>query len=192
MEKEIWRDIEGYEGLYAVSNLGRVKSFRYGKETILKPTLSGKKYQYHKVGLWDSNREVKQIAVHKIIVLTFPEICGVWYKGCEIDHIDTNRFNNRADNLKVCTPKENHNNQLTIRHLSETMKAKPKEYFLERNAYKKKKVICTDTGEIFNSIKEAAEKTGAISEVITKICKHKKNQYGNEYKTSNGLHFEYV
>lgn len=41
---EIWVDIEGYKGLYQISNMGRVKSLKYGKERILKPTKDNKGY----------------------------------------------------------------------------------------------------------------------------------------------------
>ena len=37
--EEIWRDIEGYDGMYQVSNQGRVKSIKFGKERILRPEM---------------------------------------------------------------------------------------------------------------------------------------------------------
>ena len=84
---EIWRDIKGYEGLYQVSNLGRVKSIeRYisahngktdysyiHKEKILKNGMTTVGY-YH-VSLCDGN-SVKYHSVHRLVAFAFPEICG--------------------------------------------------------------------------------------------------------------------
>lgn len=56
---------------------------------------------------------------YRLIAKAFPEICGEWFDGCEVDHLDTNRENNSAFNLRVCTSKENHNNPLTKIHIKE-------------------------------------------------------------------------
>ena len=54
IEQEVWRDIIGYEGLYMVSSLGRVKSFHGGKERILKQTINK---GYLRVGLSKGKKE---------------------------------------------------------------------------------------------------------------------------------------
>ena len=61
-------------------------------------------------------------AIYVTIAKLFPEICGQWWKGCQVDHLDTNRNNNRADNLRCCTQSENMRNPLTRKHSSEAAK----------------------------------------------------------------------
>lgn len=59
--------------------------------------------------------------IHKVVARCFPEICGRWFKGCQVDHLDTDRHNNKATNLRVCTVKENANNPLTLQHKREAV-----------------------------------------------------------------------
>ena len=67
-EVEIWKDIEGYEGLYQVSDKGRVKSIRYGNERILKPRKDNDGYIY--VSLF-KNCEIYQYSVHRLVAKAF-------------------------------------------------------------------------------------------------------------------------
>ena len=104
---EEWRDIEGYEGLYQVSNEGRVKSVR--RNLILKPSnVRGYKYVTFSVG---QKRFTKKI--HRLVAEAFiPNPENKPY----IDHINTNKDDNRVENLRWCTPLENSRNPLTIEH----------------------------------------------------------------------------
>lgn len=61
----------------------------------------------------------KTYFVHIMVAWCFPEICGEWFDGCQVDHTNTISTDNRALNLKVCTPKENTNNPLTLLHKSQ-------------------------------------------------------------------------
>ena len=101
---EIWKDIEGYEGLYQVSNMGRVKSLDYkhtGKEKIMK--LFKNKKGYLQINL-SKNNEQKFFTVHRLVALAFiPNQLNKPF----IDHINTVKDDNRADNLRWCTAKEN-------------------------------------------------------------------------------------
>ncbi len=109
---EIWKDIEGYEGLYQVSNLGRVKRVTawdvntktyYEKEKIMMPTDNG--HGYLIVGL-RKNTERKNHYVHRLVATAFIDRKD----GCNyINHLDYNIKNNAADNLEWCTQKENVN-----------------------------------------------------------------------------------
>jgi hypothetical protein len=110
---EIWRDIKGYEGLYQVSNLGRVKRLQkavrnnnYGgmrivTEKILSATDNGNGYRI--VGLRkDGSR--KNHYVHRLVATAFIENPHEFHY---VNHLDRNRSNNVADNLEWCTQLDN-------------------------------------------------------------------------------------
>lgn len=112
--KEIWKDIEGYEGYYQVSNLGRVKSLfrqvkhsegniRNNHERILKNQHDGGGYPM--VGL-HKNSKTKAMKVHRLVMLAFKDNP---HNKPEVNHIDENKNNNRLDNLEWVTKKENEN-----------------------------------------------------------------------------------
>ena len=65
---EIWKDIEGYEGLYQVSNLGRVKSLKFNKIKILSQGISGSGYKI--VSLSKENQR-KIFLVHRLVAMVF-------------------------------------------------------------------------------------------------------------------------
>lgn len=106
---EIWKDIKGYEGLYQVSNLGRVKSVekidssgRLRKEKLRK--LQDNR-GYLEIVLRKSN-ETQQFSVHRLVYETF---VGEIPEGMQVNHINENKSDNRVDNLNLMTPKENSN-----------------------------------------------------------------------------------
>lgn len=111
MKTEIWRPVAGYEGLYEVSNLGRVRSLarrlkngHFWVEKILVPTFSN----YMRVQLCKDGISKRHL-VHRLVARAFPEICGRWFEGCVVHHMDCNPRNNAASNLKVCTQAYNCN-----------------------------------------------------------------------------------
>lgn len=109
---EIWKDIKGYEGLYQVSNLGRVKSLsrwtrgrnykkRLLKERILNTTKNPK--YYPKVTLC-KNKNKETFNVHNLVADSFlvKEDDSLF-----VDHIDNNKLNNNSDNLQFISHREN-------------------------------------------------------------------------------------
>ena len=97
--KEIWKDVPGYEGHYQVSNLGRVKSFKRGKERMLKPGLGSK--GYYLVVLWKGG-EVKTHTIHRLVIRAF------WGESkLDVNHKNGVKTDNRLENLEYCTKSEN-------------------------------------------------------------------------------------
>lgn len=111
MLKEEWRDVVGYEGLYQVSNLGRIKSLI--KSTRIKDPDGILRTQIHNgyvlLNLYKDSKQTKK-AVHRIVCEAFHP--NPKNKKC-VNHKDFNRQNNCADNLEWCTYRENirHRNQ---------------------------------------------------------------------------------
>lgn len=111
MKKEFWRPVVGYEGLYEVSNFGRVKSIKFGKERFLK--LFTNHRGYLQVNL-SKKGKVKKYFVHRLVAEAFLEIPeelkhlkGTHY--LQVNHKDENKLNNNAENLEWCTSSYNVN-----------------------------------------------------------------------------------
>ena len=102
-QKEIWRDVKDFEGLYQVSNFGRVKSLLFKKEKVLKPHAS--KGHYYCVSL-HKNKLSKTFKVHKLVAIAFINHEPNGYKTV-VDHIDNNPLNNNVDNLQLISHREN-------------------------------------------------------------------------------------
>ena len=129
MEEEIWKPIKDYEGLYEVSSIGRVRSLgreiidskgrkQCFKERILK--LQYDRYGYLYVPLRNRDNR-KKFKVHRLVAEAF--IPNPKNKPC-VDHINTIRDDNRVENLRWVTVKENSNNELTRNNISESQKGK--------------------------------------------------------------------
>ena len=102
---------------YSVSDLGNVRNDKTGK--ILKfLTYKG----YNKVRLYyGSQSDYKCVFVHRLVGLAFPEICGEYKDGLQVDHINTVRDDNRAINLRWVTPSQNRLNPITNEKFKESM-----------------------------------------------------------------------
>lgn len=104
---ELWKSIKDFEGLYEISNLGRVKSLRKWKrascpdEYILKPYQNNRGYLL--VTLYKKSGK-RKFLVHRLVADAFIDNP---HNLPHINHIDENVSNNRADNLEWCTPMYN-------------------------------------------------------------------------------------
>ena len=111
--KEIFKDIPGYEGLYQVSNLGKVKSLRrkiyvnsgfyLSVEKILKQSISIR--GYYLTTLTKNNKSITK-SVHSLVAMAFLDHTPNGNK-IVVDHIDNNKKNNRLENLQIITHREN-------------------------------------------------------------------------------------
>lgn len=111
---EIWRDIPGYEGIYQVSNLGRVKSLprivicSNGYEKNYKSKILKSKFEkdgYLRIGLTKFSKETKKY-VHRLVAHLFVPNPNNY---SEVNHKDENKSNNCSNNLEWCTRKYNVN-----------------------------------------------------------------------------------
>lgn len=110
--KEIWKDIKGYEGLYLVSNFGRIKSLKrkartyYGERTVSERIM---KQSLHFCGYLTvvlHNLIAKSHYIHKLVAIAFLNHIPCNQK-LVVDHIDFNRTNNHLSNLRVVTTRKN-------------------------------------------------------------------------------------
>lgn len=173
MQNEVWRDIPQYEGLYQVSNLGRVKALPRERvnatggrwiqpEHIMAITYT--KDGYEKTSLTNKAHKRKTERIHRLVALAFVPNPNNYP---EINHINCIRDDNRPENLEWVTHEMNN---------SYTSKCGNKS---------KKKIKCIETGEIFNTSTDAAKVNGGDAGNIRRVAHNNKG-------TVMGYHYTYV
>lgn len=160
--KEIWKEIENYEELYWVSNIGRVKS----KRKILKPT----KGEYLKVGLSKNGIQTTKY-IHRLVAETFISNPN---NLKQINHKDENKYNNKVDNLEWCTQQYNMNYGCRNEKVSKNQ-SKYKIIQMDKN---------NNIIKIWDNIWELTHNTNFKKDNISCCCRGK-------YKTAYGYKWEY-
>jgi NUMOD4 motif/HNH endonuclease len=165
MINEIWKPINGYEGLYEVSNMGRIKRLAttgkrcIRKERILKVALDHR--GYHKVKLSKFNI-AKPFKVHRLIAFAFidnPE------NKRTINHKNGIKGDNKVENLEWNTDSEN------MSHAYNVLGRKNSEENI-KNAVAKvsRKVTCLTSGNTYISVSEAARKEKLSRRSVMLVC----------------------
>lgn len=159
--KEIWKDVVGYEGLYQVSNLGRVKSLI--RNVVMKQRLN--KDNYPEIVLFKNGKH-KTFTVHRLVALAFIPNDDVTTKT-QVNHIDEDKTNNKISNLEWCTPEYNVSYGTRTERMAKT---------------RSKKVMCITTGDIYESTNDALEKLKLTwKATISQCCRGERS-----YVTVNG------
>jgi len=159
---EIWKDIKDYEGLYQVSNLGRIKSLKRkvfhisGERTVNERILKQNDCTRYLCLFLSKDGKMKKFTVHRLIAETFIE--NKEFKPC-VNHIDGNTKNNKVSNLEWCTYSENE------LHSYNTLSKKPPNFhkFGESNHNSKPIFQYDFQGNLINEFqgtREASRKTG--------------------------------
>lgn len=160
---EIWKDVNGYEGLYKVSNIGNILSLKFNrgkKEKLLAKTLN--QWGYYFVCL-TKNEKKDTSSIHRLVAEAFipnPENKNT------INHKDGNKINNHVSNLEWCTISEN---------LKHSFKTGQRDHLL---------VGCTQLSKDgflindYKSVKQAEKETGVYSSNICRCLKGKTKSAG--------------
>lgn len=161
---EVWKDISGFEGIYQVSNFGRVKRIGSGRGAKCGILKHKSNTPYDRVLLYKNNCPTTKY-VHRLVAEAFiPNPDG----KPQVNHMNGDRKDNRVENLEWCTQKENAvHSCVVLKHRG------------------RGPIRCVETGEIFYSRREAST---AKSLDRTYLNLHLKG----EKESVNGLHWETV
>lgn len=163
---ETWKDIDGYDGMYKISNLGNVYSL-YTKKILSQ----GTRKDGYKYVILNKNGKKKYKTIHRLVAEAF--ICNPCNLPC-VNHKDENPSNNNVDNLEWCTWKYN---------------ATYNDVHLKRNEHMKKTVYAYDKNAcligIYTSTRDAANKLNSQSGNISDAC-------NKNYRTCNGYLVSYT
>ena len=162
---EEWKDIKGYEGIYQISNKGRVKSLHYGKEKILSGTPIKGGYLFINLS---KNGKTKPFYIHRLVAQAFlpnPDNLP------DVNHKDEDKTNNYVENLEWCSRKYN----INYGNRNEITKKK-----------NGKKILCVETQEIFDSSKDVICKMfnnkGTSANIRAHLRGRTKSCYGYHFK----------
>lgn len=189
---EEWRDIPDYEGLYQISNLGRVRSLERFRQNHSKIQLTPEKIKatrrdsqgYLLLDLYKNNKQ-KTIRVHQLVAIVFIENSE---NKKTVNHIDGNKSNNNANNLEWASHKEQNihfykNGLKSKSNIDKSVKA--------MNSKSSKRVKCLNNQKEYESASEAARTIGISPSLLTRCCRKKSKSAGKD-KEGNPLVWIYL
>lgn len=168
---EKWRDIVGWEGIYQISNCGRLKSFKKACEGYLISN-KNKNGDYFAVVLSAKHKKIKSTRMHRLVAIAF--IPNPFNKP-QINHKDGNKQNNNVFNLEWCTAAENMQHALALglhsfkemNYYNKHIRSKMIQQYTLNNQFMNEYINC----------KEASKVTGVCARNIHQVAKK------TEYKT---------
>lgn len=191
--KEEWKEIELKGIKFKVSPQGEIITLPrvvvYSDGRIYHyPERRVKYYQDHggySIFTIRHNLETINFKVHQVVAFAFPEICGNWFPGAQVNHKNEDKTDNRAENLEWCDGKYNTNYGTGIQRArlkkrnkgSKLMPVKPVIQISKDGDVVKK----------YSSIREAARETGIEHSCISRCCEHKRNA-----KSAGGYKWSYL
>ena len=179
---EIWKDIPGWEGLYQISNYGRIKSYKQFESGKIM-SLVNKTGDYFSVVLQGNGRKQRSARVHRLVAEAFiPNPEGL----PEVNHIDGNKQNNSVDNLEWCS--QSYNVLHSIRMHPEQLNG-----MIAYNKHVRPRAVAQiskHSGEIiavFPTAIDAHRKTGVCARNILQVANRTPfNEKGQIRKTAGG------
>lgn len=193
MKEEIWKDIKGFEGLYQVSNLGRVRSldrqiyspgswrqrpyYFNVKGKIIKQHKSNSGYMFVRLS---KDRNDYGTFVHRLVADAFIQNPNNYEY---VNHKDENKHNNKVDNLEWCTAKYNINYG-TCKQRNQVGNIRNRRPVIQ---------MTKDGCEIYRfvSIREASKMTGIRTESISLVCRVKMKN-GRRCLTAGGYRWRFA
>lgn len=169
---ETWKDIDGYEEKYQISNYGRLKSIK--KDLVMKPMIATNGYLV--ACLWKDNKQ-RKFGIHRLVAQHFIDNPHN-YK--EVNHIDENKTNNMVNNLEWCDHKKNINYGTCKERISASQINHPKHSKVTYQYSKNGELI-----QIWPSASEVERQLGYCARVICNCRSGKgKTAYGYLWKSN--------
>ena len=176
LENEEWKIIDGFDGMYLISNYGRLKSLKGKKERILKTFINC--HGYEQISILH-NKQKHKLGIHRLVAMAFIDNSNNYPV---VNHKDEVKTNNHVSNLEWCTVEYNNNYGTRNQRLSELNKGANNPNFGKHSLSPKRKVIQLTLDENYiktwDGIREIERTLGVHHSHISDCCKGKRKSIG--------------